>query len=123
MSKKVSIGSRLFSLGIALSIFGAALLPEGDFYDNIGLVVHVVVWAILVLGIIAIFVVDETPKGSLWWSIPLTILWASALAYVNWSAALVTYVIFSILSYAKNHVTKKDESNDDDKPEELKNLT
>ncbi len=101
--KEVTWGSRLFSLATTGAIFGTAFMPEGAFYNNLTLVVHVFVWIMLVLATVAVFIVpnEDMPRGNLAISIFLTLMWVLALAYVDWTVALITYIVVSVFGYGK----------------------
>ena len=99
-STKLDWFNRILSLSIASAIFGTAFLPEGTWVANLGFAIRAIVWILLVLALIGAFAV-EIPKSSLWWSIPLTLLWIVAFAFVGWKVEMVIYLIITVIALAR----------------------
>ena len=112
MSTKAIWVSRLISLTLASLIVLVAYTgadtvfhnPDiiNGFSSNLGHMVHVLAWILLVLACFGMF--GETPKTSMWWSVPLMILWICALAFANWPSALAVYVVISIVASIKRFI-------------------
>jgi hypothetical protein len=92
--------ARILVVTTILAIIGTGFLPEEHWLANVGILVHVWTWALLILAFFGAFM-EDLPEYKPWFAIPTTIGWICALAFVGWTVALGLYAIISLIAIVR----------------------